>query len=299
MTALAINDRQIALVKRTVAKDCNAAEFDMFISICQRLRLDPLRRQVHAIVVNKDKPDKRQMAIVVGIGGYRTIADRTGNYRPGQTGVVINPELADKDTNPRGIEFAVATVHKFAHGAWHEFSEKAYWEEFAPIKEIWEDKQPTGRFMLDRRKDQWWKMPRVMLEKCAEAKALRRGWPDDFDGTFAEGEMDRAEVLDLTPSEIATASETEDRLAKIGGPNRILIDWMDGNELQPVPVGQLGDQALSFIEQHADEPSAVMIWQQRNRHGLQEYWARDKDGALAVKAAIEKVQSTLQQEAAE
>lgn len=296
MTALALtNDKQIALVRRTVAKDTNDAEFDMFITICQRLKLDPLRRQVHAIVVNKDRPDKRQMVIVVGIGGYRSIADRTGNYRPGQTAIVINPELVNSATNPHGIEYAIASVHKFAHGAWHEFSDKAYWDEFAPIKEIWEDGKPTGRFQLDRKKEQWLKMPRLMLEKCAEAKALRRGWPDDFDGTYAEGEMDRAEVLDLTPSEIASAADADDRLSKIGGPNRILIDWMDGNELQPVPIGQLGDQAIAFVAKHTEEPSIIMQWQQRNRHGLQEYWARDKDGALALKAAIEKA---LEQEAA-
>ena len=138
-------------------------------------------------------------------------------------------------------------------------------------------------------------MPRLMLEKCAEAKALRRGWPEDYAGTYAEGEMDRAEVLDLTPSEMANAAETEDRLSKIGGPNRILIDWLDGAELQPVTVGQLGDQAIAFVAKHAEEPSVIMQWQQRNRYGLQEYWARDKDGALAVKAAIEKA---LEQEAA-
>ena len=232
------------------------------------------------------------MVIVVGIGGYRTIADRTGNYRPGTTGVIVDQEAKNPDTNPHGIVAAVASVHKFAHGAWHEFQSKVYWEEMAPLKEVWEDGKPSGRFVLDKKKDQWWKMPKLMLEKCAEAAALRKGWPDDFAGTFTEGEIDQ---IDLSPSEMAAAAETEDRLSKIGGPNRILIDWLDGAELQPVPIGQLGDQAITFVAKHAEEPSVIMQWQQRNRYGLQEYWARDKDGALAVKAAIEKA---LEQEAA-
>lgn len=288
MTALAINDKQIALVRRTVAKDCNNAEFDMFITICQRLRLDPLRRQVHAIVVNKDRPDKRQMVIVVGIGGYRTIADRTGNYRPGTTGVCINPDLVNKDTNPQGIEFAAASVFKFAHGAWHEFQSKVYWEEFAPIKQVWEDGKPTERYQLDKKKEPWWRMPKLMLEKCAEAAALRKGWPDDFDGTFADGEMDRAEVLDLTPSELATAADTEDRLAKIGGANKIMIDWCDDQPLEPVPVGQLHDKAVAFVKANAKEPSAILFWKEKNRHSLREYWGREMDGALDINREIEK-----------
>lgn len=295
MTALAINDKQMALVRRTVAKDANNDEFDMFMEICKRLRLNPLMKQAYCNVYNKTKPDKRQMVVIIGIGGYRAIADRTGNYRPGTTGVCIDPELVNTDTNPKGIDFAVASVFKYAHGEWHEFQSKVYWDEMAPIKEEWKEDPETGKsyrtgkMVLDRSKDQWIKRPRGQLEKCAEAAALRKGWPEDYAGTYAPEEMDRADVLDLTPSELATAADTEDRLAKIGGANKIMMDWCEGNPLEPVPIGKLGDQALAFVKAHADEPSVIMQWRDKNRYSLQEYWARDKDGALAVKAEIERV----------
>lgn len=86
MNALALtDDKQLALIRRTVAKDCDAAEFDLFIHVCRAVRLDPLRRQIYAFVFGKDNPKKRQMTIVTSIGGYRSIAERTGNYRPGPT----------------------------------------------------------------------------------------------------------------------------------------------------------------------------------------------------------------------
>jgi phage recombination protein Bet len=279
--------KQVALIKRTVAKDTTPAEFDQFLHICKAVRLDPIRRQIYCFIMSKNDPKKRQMTIVTSIGGYRAIAERTGNYRPGRVETTLG-EKKDPACNPVGISHATATVYKYVHGEWHEVVETAYWSEFAPLKEIWEDDKPSGKFQLDPRKDNWRRMPRVMIEKCAEAKALRRGWPDDFDGLLAEDEMDRAHTLDLTATELAEAGEQATRLEAIGGGNKILMDWMDGEPLVPVPVGKLADQAIDFIRKNKDEPSSILAWRERNRHGLQEFWAKDKDAALAVKTEIEK-----------
>lgn len=328
------NDKQIALIRKTVARDCDhlsdgtpvpLGELDWFISICRALKLDPLRRQIYAFVFSKDEPGKRQMVPVIGIGGYRSIAERTGNYRPGPTEIVYDDTLKDADCNPLGISHATVTVYKHSHGEWHPFSDVAHWDEFAPIIEegeggyewvetgkFWEDgpkkgkpkmkRVPVGdlKRKLDPKKDGWRKMPRVMIEKCAEAKALRRGWPDDFGGTYAEGELDRAEVLDLTATEMADAADASKRLEQIGGGGQILIDWLDGKPLQPVAAGKLGDAAMEFIRANKDEPATIAAWRDRNRFGLRELWARDKDGALTVNAEIEKIAKAagIKQEAA-
>lgn len=288
------NDRQVALIRKTVAKDCDSAELDWFMSICGALRLDPLRRQIYAFVFHKDKPDKRQMIPVIAIGGYRSIADRTGVYRPGRTATVFDQGLVNEKTNPKGISFAEATVFKFMHGEWHEIVECAYWDEFAPIKEVWEGGKPSGKFVLDPKKEGWHRMPRVMIEKCAEAKALRRGWPDDFAGTYAEGELDQAEAIDLTPSEMADAADRNDRMAKLGGPNAVMIQWDANTPLQRVPTGQFGDRAIAYVKslmkEGEEEPGAVMEWRERNRHSLNEYWGQDKDGFLSLKVELEKAE---------
>lgn len=298
------NGRQIDLIRKTVAKDCDQSELDWFISICSALRLDPLRRQIYAFVFHKDKPDKRQMIPVIAIGGYRAIADRTGIYRPGRTSTVIDPALADPKTNPRGISHAEATVYKHMHGEWHEITETAYWDEFAPLKEVWgDDRKPTGKFVLDPKKEGWHRMPRVMIEKCAEAKALRRGWPDDFAGTYSEGELDQAEVLDLTPSEMADAAAKQDRMAKLGGPNAIMVQWDANTPLERVATGQFGDRAIQYVKALMaagdEQPGAVMEWKARNRHALNEYWAQDKDGFVVLKGEIEKAEQFSQNIAAE
>lgn len=299
MTLPALYDgKQLDLIRRTVAKDTNPAEFEQFIHICRAVRLDPLRRQIYCFVFNANKPDKRQMTIVTSIGGYRAIADRTSHYRPGLTDVIVDKDLIDAKINPKGISHAIATVYKFAQGEWHAVTERADWDEFAPLKEIWENDQPTGHYQLDPKKDGWKRMPRVMIEKCAEAKALRRGWPDDFAGLAVEEEIDKLRTIDATATELVEQAQREQRFELIGGKSALTIDWCDGSELQRIPAGKFGDQVLAYIAANKDEPAALLLWADRNRHALKEYWALDKSGALEVKRALEPFEAARQGSAA-
>lgn len=310
---------QLDLVRRTVAKDCdvdskgvrlNLGEFDLFIENCRALNLNPLRRQIYAFVFNKDDPARRQLTIVTSIAGYRAIADRTTNYRPGDCRCETAEALIDHDGNPAGIEYAEATVFKYAHGEWFPVTERAYWSEFAPVREVpaggfqWVDtgdvypdghakagnpimiKKPVGKMMLklDDKKDNWRRMPRVMLEKCAEAKALRRAWPDDFSGVYVEDEMARSMMIDATASELAEQAAVSNRLEMIGGAHCITIDWCDGNKIVREPVGSFGDRAIAYLRAN---PGMAAEFAERNEDNLREYWARDKSGALEVKKVIE------------
>jgi phage recombination protein Bet len=286
------NGKQLDLIRRTVAKDCNNEEFDMFIWTAQHLGLDPLRKQIYSFVYSKDKPDKRKMTIVTGIDGFRTIADRTGNYRPDEDEPTfeIDAELKSPN-NPAGLVKATVRVFKFSHGGWHKVTASAYWDEYAPLKDEWAEgedgrRRPTGKQTLDT-SGNWGKMPRLMLAKVAEALALRKAWPDDLAAVYAQEEVDRTTALDMLPSEAADAGAAEKRMEKIGGANAILIQWEANGPLVPVPVGKLADQAIDFIERHADEPSAVAVWNQRNVHGLREFWARAPSDALELKKRIE------------
>ena len=76
------SNSQLATIKNTVASETNREEFDLFMGAAKSYGLDPFRKQISAIVFNKDKPDKRKMAIIVGRDGLRAIAQRCGDYRP-------------------------------------------------------------------------------------------------------------------------------------------------------------------------------------------------------------------------
>ena len=284
---------QLSLIKRTVASDCSRDEFDLFIEVSRRVGLDPFRRQIYAVVYSKDNPEKRKMSIITGIDGFRAVAARNKDYRPDEDepDFKVNPELKGP-TNPLGLERAKVRCFKLApDGEWHPVVGVAYWDEFAPVKEVWEydtdqrKRVPTGRYELDA-KSKWATMGRIMLAKCAEAQALRRGWPEDLSGIYAPEEMARADAIDVTPSDAAEHHETEERRKLVGSSRAIAFMWEAGAPLELVPVGQLADRCLAFIEK-ATSPTQLEAWRETNRVGLQSFWAESKGDALAVKKALE------------
>ncbi len=280
------NSSQLSLIRRTVAKDTNADEFDMFIQVCRRYGLDPFRKQIYCTVYNKDKTDKRTCTFVTGIDGLRAIAERSGNYRPDEEETVfLYNEEAKGPTNPLGITKASVRVWKRDKGGdWFPITGSAYWDEFAPLKEEWAEdekgkRKPTGKKTLDGKF--WQTMPRLMLAKCAEAQALRRGWPEDLSGLYASEEMDRSAAL---ASQQVEEEEAVQRQLLLGGPG-IIFQFHPDAPLDSVPVGQVHGRIDQWLMNA--EPADIEWFRSINRTSLQEFWAKDKAAALDIKAKIE------------
>lgn len=315
---------ELQLIQRTVAKDCNADEFRLFIHLCQSVRLDPRRRQVYAFVFGKNDKDqsKRQLTLVTSIGGYRTIADRTGNYRPDENEPKYHfvPWKIERDQalldareikdlrerkkqqdlideiypidplNPHGIEKCIVYVWKHVHSEWHKVAGEAFWSEHVPTKEGWDDvaRQKNGKLFIDPKKTGWIKMPRLMIAKIAEAAALRKAWPDDFANFLVDEETDR-ESTRLDAIEAVALADEQDRLTKIGhGKDRAIMADFGDNIIERVPVGQFTDRALAFIKGNLGDVEAIQNWEIRNREPLREFWALKQGEAIEIKRAIEK-----------
>lgn len=298
----AFRPAQVSLIQR-MNPDCNADEFNQFMHVAAQLNLDPLRKQIYAFVFNKDKPDRRRMSIIVGIDGFRSVAKRSKEYRPDSRAArfTYDPEAVSETTNPLGIVSAEVSVFQFSHGEWHEVVATAYWDEFAPIVEggEWTDDERTGKrffkkngkMALDTAKDNWRKMPRVMLSKCAEAQAIRRAWPEDLSAVYSDEELDRARTIDLTATEIAEQAAVQTRLEKIGGADGIMFDMGDG--LERIALGKAVDRIIQYL---GNLPAhEVAQWKNVNRVPLSEFWARAKADALEVKKVIEKAEKAMEQ----
>lgn len=289
---------QLDLIRRTVAKDCDRDEFDLFIEVARRVGLDPFRKQIYAIVYNKDKPDKRKMSIITGIDGFRGVAARSGMYRPDdqEPEIVFRDDMKNPATNPLGIEKAVVKAFKYGPDQqWHPSIGVAYWDEFAPLIEKWAENEkgkwsPTGVFELPNNSN-WRRMGRVMLPKCAEAQALRKGWPEDLSGVYAPEEMER-QMVDVTPSAEIEQFETQKRLERINAAKAVPILWETGKPIEYVPVGQMADRALDFIKK-AESLTQLEWWGETNTGGLREFWAHAPTDALAVKKAREEREKAL------
>lgn len=301
------NPSQLALIRRTVAADTTADEFDMFIEVCKRVGLDPFRKQIYCLVYNKDNAEKRKVVFITAIDGLRAVADRSRAYRPDdqETQFEIDDTLKGP-SNPRGLVKAVVRAYKLApDGQWHAVVGTAYWSEFAPMKEDAEggyDWVDTGEKWPDTGKPKkrkvprgeittvpsgkWGEMPFVMLAKCAEAQALRRGWPEDLSGIYAPEEMERTSMIDITPSAEIEQHEQEKRLALVHAKDTVPIQWVAGDPIEAVPVGKLADRVAEFVGK-AEAITQIEVWERTNVAGLREFWALHKSDALDLKKVIE------------
>ncbi|MEE7442650.1 phage recombination protein Bet [Methylobacterium oryzae] len=283
---------QTSLIRRTYAKDTTDDEFNMFIEICKRQQLDPFRKQIHALVFNKKNADKRQVAFITGIDGYRAIAKRAGNYRPDENEPQITyDESLIGPLNPKGIVKAVVTVWQYAVDGWYPVRGVAMWDEFVPVGDEWENGKRTGKRKI--MKDNWVNMPIVMIVKCAEAQALRRGWPEDMGGIYIQEEMDRA-MADVTASELVEQHNEEERQKKIGAGVSFPLIFSITQGIEMIPVGQIADKILEHARA-LETSTDVEMWREMNRTGLQQYWAKNPSEALEVKRQLEEIIETKKQ----
>lgn len=306
---MTLTSRQLALVKTTIAKDCNAEEFNLFTEVARGKGLDPFLGQIIPMIFSKADAAKRKMTIIITRDGQRVIAQRCGDYRPASKPPTYETDDALKGvTNPKGIVSATVYLWKQDQksGDWYEVAGQAEWDEFAPITkgsddfewvdtgETWPDtgkpkmkKKPIGevREKLDT-SGNWAKQPKLMIAKCAEMQALRAGWPAQFSGLYDEAEMSKAVVSDRDAIEIVEAEYEEQRMARIGvAAGDIFVTWGDGWATENVPLGQFFDRAAEYVRDN--EPALVQRWNDANRIGLQQFWAKSPGDALELKKLIE------------
>lgn len=315
-------DNQLTLIRNTVAKDTTADEFNMFVHVCRTMQLDPFRKQLYCMVYSKDDAKKRKCVFITGIDGYRTIAARNKDYRPDdrEPEFTYDPELKGRSDNPEGI--VKATVRCFkrdADGAWYPVIGTAYWAEFAAIKKSeWmktgemylpgHDKagKPKWRKITDEDRENpdlnlepvpegnWATMPHVMLSKCAEAQALRKGWPEDLSGIYSFDEMQQANnMVDITPSASVELHEQNQRLTRVSAKDSIAIIWKVGDVIEPVAIGKLFDRIAEYVK-NSDLLAELKWWQSTNVASLNTYWAVAKGDALEAKKLIEARIAVLQ-----
>jgi len=317
--------QQVDLIRRTVAKDCNDTEFDLFCTVVRNTGLDPFRKQIYAFVYSKDDAAKRKMTIVTGIDGMRAIAARSLRYRPDEDEprFEYDAELKGPD-NPLGLVKAnvriwIKDAERPGQNAlpdWRPVTGFAYWDEFAPIVEessegyrwvdtgeTWPDSgKPKRRKVANEGgeiirqvdpKTQWPKMGRVMLAKCAEAGALRRAFPEDLSAIYEHSEMDQAFAREETPSQMVESVRAESRLLKIGGADGIIFQLFPNAPLESIAVGQVADRVLETIRDFSSDQQ--MRWfESANVQPLREFWARAPGDALELKKAIETRRGELQ-----
>lgn len=288
-----LRPHQIELLQRTVARDCSREEFDLFMAAAQSHGLDPFRKQIEPLILNKQDPAKRRMVILVTIHGQRIIAQRCGNYRAASEPTdFVTDETLRSATNPQGILLArVYLWQQDRSGTWFPIVGEAYWDEFVPLLEVVEEDPETGalRKTGEKRLDPvspWARMPRLMIGKCATSQALRAGWPEQFGGLYLQEEFDRIAVAEAAASDIAAREREQRRLRAIAGNDAITVSWTDAWELENVPLLDFSRRARAWLQTQA--AGEVRRWADANREALRFFWAKVPVEALELKRLIEQ-----------
>lgn len=164
LAAPAVSGEQLDLVKKTVAMGATDAELKLYLYDCARHGVHPLDKLLHFT--------KRggKYTPITSIDLMRIRAADTGDCLG-----ITDPVFAGAPKTP---EFAATvTVKRIVQGQVAEFAATARWTEYCPA---------GGQDHM------WQKMPHTMLGKCAEALALRKGFPKQLAGLYAREEMDQA-----------------------------------------------------------------------------------------------------------
>jgi len=178
------------------------------LSYCKARRLDPMKKPVHVVPI-WDRERKRYVDTVwPGIGELRTTAMRTGLYA-GCDAAQFGPDVTQTFRGKAGEdgrdvtvtvtfpEWAQVTVYRMVNGQRVPVpGPRVYWLETYATQ---------GRDGLPN--DMWRRRPRGQLEKCAEAAALRRAFPEEIGNELAADEIGAA-----SPNEagIVTTTATEE-----------------------------------------------------------------------------------------
>jgi hypothetical protein len=255
----------------------------VFLHVCQKMSLDPWRKQAYLIV--RGEGDKAKFTIQVGIDGYRTVAARTrllvgsatwlwtgddddpACWRFNEATGVMQRVWYDEWPESRGWPGAAKAVirHYDALGNLVISDAVAHWGMYAPMYPKFEwtgssgsrKKVPVvdddGKTVMELG-EMWAKGPAHMLAKCAEALVLRKVFPDEFAGTVTFEEMHRADMEERVRADREAAAARKEAFSRV-----LSGTGEDVGEPEPepgTPAADADDVADGVIEPGADtEPS--------------------------------------------
>lgn len=228
----------------------------MALDYCKARKLDIMKKPVHIVPMWSAHHKKMVDTVWPSINEYRTTAHRTGEYAgldPIEHGPAITRKFTGKvkeKTVEKEVtfpEWTSCTCYRLVHGRKVAFSAKVYWlETYAAIGKT------------DVPNDMWAKRPYGQPDKCAEAAALRKAFPEELGSDYTSDEMHGREVIDDNIPVAVTQSAptlTPPSPDEVEAPPDVVPDPVEGNGVIDDPAEILA--AFEDRLEHSDDIEAL------------------------------------------
>lgn len=277
-----VTEDQLQLVKNTVAKGATDEELKLFLYDCQRRGVHPLDKLLHFT-----KRSGRYTPIT-SIDLLRSRAAATGQHAGTDDAVFVgSPPMGRGEGDELAKEVlnqsfsATVTVYRLVGGQRFAFTATARWAEYYP--------GPGSEGFM------WRKLPYTMLAKVAESVALRKGFPAELAGLYAQEEMDQAgggpawgaEVQKRAQKALALRPPPSTPPAPQNVPER-QSEAIAGNvEIVPGQRGPMEEDGSEGKRPPSERPAASKPEASPERiHKCREWWLKKLD-AMGVEQATE------------
>jgi phage recombination protein Bet len=200
-SALALTESELLdVMEASLFPGAKRESIKLVLGYCTARSLDPMLKPAHIVPMRCKKAGSRDQyewrdTVMPAIGLYRIQAARTGEHA-GTDEPVFGPMLDLKvgDFVMQYPEWCRVTVYRLIGGQRCAFTATEYWtENYATAGS--DSKMPNAM---------WKKRVRAQLSKCAEAQALRKGFPEVGNQPTADEMEGKSYDFDLGPSGTVT-----------------------------------------------------------------------------------------------
>lgn len=206
-----ISTEKYNLVRDQICRGASPAELELFITNCNRTGLDPFQKQCWAVKRWDASLGREVMAFQTGVDGFRVIANRSEKYA-GQLG----PYWCGDDGDWKDVWLSSNSPVAAKVGILRSDFKEPLWA--VARFSSYAAKKKDGSLTTF-----WVKMPDLMLAKVAECLALRKAFPQDLSGIYAQEEMQQADDKPVTQVEIEKPIEAK-QIMQPEPPKEIIVE---------------------------------------------------------------------------
>ena len=241
----------------------------MALAYCKARKLDIFKRPVHIVPMWSTVLGRMVETVWPGIAEIRTTAARTGQYA-GIDEVVYGPMVEREFSGEKEIwkngrstgnfetvtetirfpEWASVVVYRMLNGQRHAYNAKVFWEEAYAS---------NGKTGLPNA--MWSKRPRGQLDKCVEAAALRKAFPEEIGNDMTAEEME-GRTIDGTVNVATAVPETSPQQTRMEPPEPPAEE--EATDVQEFDPQAFVATVIEAVNTAPDEETLIKEWEALN-----------------------------------